>query len=161
MKGMEKIKEWAKKIAIAIVAVILFLFFCVGRIEVNGTNFQEVQMRANEGSKYVAQRYMPNAEPNYEEDGIVRYIETFEDKEKADELFLKLVEMVNNLHSGEKINRYGNHAERYLLCYGREQSILVSQREYKRRGSTMFYAVSMQYIETESYDWDNLTSRIK
>lgn len=158
---MGKIIEWGKKIVIGAIVIAIFLLFNIGSIDSSGINFQEVQMRANEGNKYIAQQYMPNAEPSYEEDGVVRYVETFDYKEDADDLFLKLVEMVNNLHSGEKIKKYGNHTQRYFLCYGREQSILVSQRGYKVKGGFEFYSVSMEYLETESYDWDYLDSRIK
>ena len=158
---MKKITEWIKKICFAIGAIIVFLLFNVGTIGGEGDNFQEVKMKTNEGSMLVAQKYMPNAEPNYEESGVIRYVETFDEEDDADKLFLKLVEEVNNLHSGEKIKKLGSNTERYFLCYGRESSILISQKEYAVKKDFSFYSVSIQYIETESYDWDYLTSRIK
>ena len=158
---MEKIKELLKKIAIALALVVAFFAYCVGNIGSGGVNFQEIPLRANKSSHYVAQRYLPDAEPNAERGGITRYTETFDDKAEADELFDDIIEVVNNLHSGEKLKRYGDYPEKILLCYGDENSIIVSQRDYKTKGGLTFSAITIEYVETDSYDWDYLTKRIK
>lgn len=159
----ETIKEWIGKILgilfFGCLACYSFFSTCVGKVDTNGqgTNYQECQMLRNENSHVVARECLPNAKPSRERAGGVVYRETYEDEDEALDVFWNIIEKIGKHHAGGKVKtNYGHRDEMYFVCYGEGQSIIATYREYKK-----FYAVSIQYVDTEKYDWDYLSSRIK
>ena len=161
---MRKIIDWIKNQGIYYVLMIIaFGSTCVGTIgSGNGGNYQDVKMTANFNSQEVAKRCLPDAEPNTEELGVVRYTDTFEERNAAEEKFKQIIDMIGEVHVQDKIRvKYNQASEKYFVCYGDEMSIIVSYRKYDvSYGDLTFYAVSMQYVDTESYDWGYMDSLI-
>lgn len=158
-----KIKESLIKIIggifIVVMTAIGFYSTCIGKSDPSGwgTNCIECKMLYNEHSRKVAKTCLPNAKPNREEIEGVVYRESYEDKDVALEVFRDIIETIGEYHAGGKVNAdYGYRDEMYFVCYGEEQSIIVTYREYKK-----FTSISIQYADTEKYDWDYLSSRIK
>ena len=66
------------------------------------------------------------------------------------------------MHIQDKIKvKYDHSSEKYFVCYGEEMSIIISYKKYDvSDGDFTVYAVTMQYVDTDSYDWGYLDSRI-
>ena len=161
---MGKIIDWIKNQGIYYLLIIIaFGSTCVGTIGTgNGGNYQDVKMTANFKSHEVAKLCLPNAEPNTEEQGIVRYTDTYEERDAAEQKFMQIIDKIGDVHVQDKIKvKYNRTSEKYFVCYGDEMSIIVSYRKYDiSYNDFTFYAVTMQYVDTESYDWGYLDSRI-
>lgn len=161
---MRKIIDWIKNQGIYyLLMIIAFGSTCVGTIRGGkGGNYQDVKMTANFKSHVVAKVCLPNAEANTEEPGIVRYTDTFEERNAAEDKFMQIIDKIGELHVQDKIKvKYDHSSEKYFVCYGDEMSIIVSYKKYDvSYGDFTFYAVTIQYVDTDSYDWGYLDSRI-
>lgn len=159
----DTIKEWIGKILgtlfFASLACYSFFSTCVVKVDTNGqgTNYQDCHMLRNENSHVVARECLPNAKPSRERAEWVVYRERYEYEDEALDVFRNIIEKIGKHHAGGKVKtNYSHRDEMYFVCYGEEQSIIATFREHEK-----FYAISIQYVDTEKYDWDYLSSRIK
>lgn len=161
---MGKIIDWIKNQGIYyLLMIIAFGSTCVGTIgSGNGGNYQDVRMKANFRSHEVAKVCMPDAETDREEEGIVSYVATFEERDVAEDKFIQIIRKIEEVHVREKIKaKYSNASEKYFVCYGDEMSIIVTFRKYAiSKHDFTFYSVRMEYVDTDTYDWEYLDRRI-
>jgi hypothetical protein len=168
MATNNRIKEYiAKAIGIVILALLVGVSFfstCIGDTDSSrdGANYYDTRLKYNKYNYDVVKQCLPNAEPNTEEAGIVKYIETFEDKGEALNTFRNVINKIGEVHAKEKIRpRYGNGNKLFFVCYGKEWSVIAEYSSLKVKGNFEFYSVVVEYVDTESYDWDYLSSQIE
>lgn len=159
---MDKIKEWAKKLGIGSVIVVLIYITCIGKTHKSGhgANYTECKMLNNEGSDYVASVCLPNSQYREEENRRV-YVETYEEEDVARKVFREIVEKICSHHGNNERVSYGHRDEMIFVCYGSRESIVVDYHDLTLRGGKKIYCINIEYVDTEAYDWDYLSSRIK
>lgn len=161
---MKKLKEILVTIGGYIFVAVLFLLNCLECDTNEKGNFYDCRMTKNKYARLVAQKCMPDADPITEEEGVVLYITTFdeEEKEDADKMFYSIIKNICDYHVGKQVKvDYGNHSEKIFLCYDEDISILVWYKKINTKFDYSFYAIDIEYVDTDLYDWDYLSSRIK
>lgn len=149
----------------ALLAGIFILgFFVIARYDGSLGNLQRTTMRYKEQSKEVAEMCMLNAEVDTSDYGVVRYEKFYEQNQRADAeaMFDFIISQIGEVHIGKSVKpRFIKRNERYFVCYGERHSIIVT---YERIGRSEFgppyYFVTLEYAETDCYDWEYLTWRI-
>lgn len=156
---MENIKGY-----ILLAGILAIGVFIIGRYDGNLGNLQRTTMHYNEHSKKVAKICMGGEKADKSDYGIVRYEKFYERNQKSDAkaMFNFIISQIGEVHIGKSVKpRFIKRSERYFVCYGENTSIVVSYERFGRSEfGPPFYLVTLEYAETDYYDWEYLTWRI-
>lgn len=165
---MGKIKEWIKgdKSFLVIVVVFVIAPLCLEVLvfneDENDIAIPSILCDKDSQNYDVVAECFPDAIIDTNTFGVTRYFEMYEDSANARVVFENIVRKVCQEYVGRQVEpQCKKENKRIFACRGEETSVIVA---YVYVSDCWFgppyYGVSIEYAQTERYDWDYLSWRM-